>query len=142
MKNFLRSRGKQTVNVWKVVSVIFIFLFILVLVSGLFRVQDFKGSFKTPTQDQIEYAKAIVARELQNQSDDINNYQFIISEDIRRFDRITPSKNIIQVSLQKNSTMQMFLIDIDSGEVLMHSKTEFYGGPGPMPGNMIGGFIR
>jgi len=163
MKIFSSPKGRQKmnkkINIWKVVSVVFIFLFILVIAGGIFRVSHSRGSLMTPTQDQINYARDIVAAQLQDSGDNISDYKVTISNDIREFGPMpldrrgfgpmmppqAPSKvpsqgtrNIIQVSLHKNSTMQLFLIDIDSGEILMHSRTDFYGGMG----NLIGSFVR
>jgi len=152
MKDIFKHKGKQNVNVWKVVSVVFIFLFILVIIGGVyFRIPPhFRGQLNIPTQDQIDSAKATIAKELQKDGDDIQNYQVAVSENIRGLGRMTPPRNILQVSLQKNSTMHLFLIDVDSGEILMHSRTEFYGWPGPVsgtsgppvPDRMMGGFMR
>ncbi len=36
------------------------------------------------------------------------------------------SQNIIQVSFNKNMTTHTYVIDIDSGEVIMHSQTDIY----------------
>ncbi len=137
MKEFFQFKGKQKVNIWKVISVIFIILFVLALIGGLFRIYHFRASFTTPTQDQIDSAKAIVAQELRNKGDDINNYEIVVPKNIRKFDgrmppppinifgRMESPRSIIQLSLSNNSVRHSYLIDMDSGEVLIHSQIEY-----------------
>jgi len=133
MKKYFQFRGKENLNVWKIVAVVFIILFCIALIGGLFKIYHFKSSFTTPTQDQIDSAKAIVAQELQNEGDNIDGYEVTVSKNIRRFGRMDSSKNTIQVSLRKNATSHLFIIDIDSGNVLMHSQTDFYGSMADLP---------
>ena len=140
MKEIFRSKGKQKINVWKIVAVVFIILFCAALIGGLFRMSYPRPSFMAPTQEQIDSAKAIVAQELAKKGDDINNYEVVVSNLIGEFKDIrigvypkpsrqappgTPVGNVIHISLHSNSTSHFYLIDIDSGKVIMHSLTEW-----------------
>jgi hypothetical protein len=137
MKEIFKSKGKQKMNVWKIVAVVFIILFCMALIGGLFRISYPRHYFMAPTQEQIDSAKAIVAQELAKEGDDINNYKVVVSNRIGKFNGIDigvhpeppgrqiPSGNVIHISLQSNSTSHFYLIDIDSGNVVMHSFTEW-----------------
>lgn len=137
------NKRKQKKNVWKIISVIFIVMFCLMLIGGLMRVYHFMSVFSVPTQEQIDSAKDIIAQELENKGDDIDDYEISVSNRIIDFDRMGRSKGIfveiehsedskgifdrimdsegtIQVSLVKNSTMHSYLIDVNSGTVVMH----------------------
>jgi len=132
LKRLFGGDGRHKVNIWKVVSVVFLFLFIIVLVGGLFRASHSRGSLTPPTQAQVGLATAAVAKALQEKGDDIGSYRVVISRDVRRFGRPETPLSIIQVSLERNSTRQMFLVDAGTGELLMWSQTEFYGGMGSL----------
>lgn len=140
----MKIKSRQKKNVWKIISIVSIVLFCLMLIGGLIRVYHFRSFFSTPTQEQIDSVKAIVAQELQNKGDDIDNYEITVSNRIINFDRMVRSQGFveieypegifdrirypeaaIQVSLVKNSTMHLYLIDANSGKVVMHSFIEW-----------------
>jgi hypothetical protein len=141
MKEIFRSKGKQKLNVWKIVAAVFIILFCAALIGGLFRISQPRPPFMAPTQEQIDSAKAVVAQDLEKRGDDINNYEVIVSDRIGEFKNIgigvspKPSGRqgqvgmhegkIIHVSLYSNSTNHFYLIDMDSEKVVMHSLTEW-----------------
>jgi hypothetical protein len=139
------NSGKER-NVWKMVSVVFIALFILILAWGLMNTRP-RPTFTEPTQEQIDMAKAIVAQDLRARDDSIDNYEvFVTNRIVGIFDRLRPSnegpaiKQIkppgemenfrnIQVSLQgSNSTSYLYIVNIDSGKILMRSFTERFDG--------------
>ncbi|MCX6814458.1 MAG: hypothetical protein NTY20_02310 [Candidatus Aenigmarchaeota archaeon] len=138
------NSGKER-NVWKMVSVVFIALFILILAWGLMNTRP-RPTFTEPTQEQIDMAKAIVAQDLQTRGDNIDNYEVFVTNKIVGFigkphpmdgmpDK-TPmmchdemcNLNNLQVSLQSNSTAYLYLVNIDSERVVMRSFTEWFNG--------------
>lgn len=141
MKEIFKSKGKQKMNIWKIIAVVFIVLFCAALIGGLFRISHPRSPFMAPTQEQIDSAKAIVAQELAKEGDDINNYEVIVSNRIGKFNGInigvhpgqsgrkippeTRAEKIIHISLHGNSTSHFYLVDIDSEKVIMHSFTEW-----------------
>ena len=141
MKEIFQSKGKGKMNVWKIVAVVFIILFCAALVGGLFRISRPRSPFMAPTQEQIDSAKAIVAWELEKSGDDIKNYDVVVSNMIGKFNDIgmgvsprPPGRQnavgihegkVIHISLHGNSTSHFYLIDIDSGKIIMHSLTEW-----------------
>jgi hypothetical protein len=143
MKEIFQSKGKQKLNVWKIVAIVFIILFCAALIGGLFRISRPRSSFTAPTREQIDSAKAVVAQELEKHGDDINNYEVVVSSMIGKFRDMgiglspgPPGRQdppgmhegrVIHISLHGNSTSHFYLIDIDSGKAVMHSLTEWMG---------------
>lgn len=140
MKNKKGNSGKER-NVWKIVSVVFIALFILILAWGLMNTRP-RPTFTEPTQEQIDMAKTIVAQDLQARGDSIDNYEvFVTNRVVGLFYRhpsdegpatkqINPPGEMenfrnLQVSLRGNSTAYLYLVNIDSEKILMRSFTEW-----------------
>jgi len=121
------AKAKPIRNVWKIVAIVFILLFVAALAAGYFRAHRFKSSFKATTPDIADFAKAVVATELKANGEDIANYEVHIGNKVRKVNREGVSTNIMHVSLQNDSTRQAYLVDLTNGEVVMHSKTEYYG---------------
>jgi len=144
MKNKKGNSGKER-NVWKMVSVVFITLFILILAWGLMNTRP-RPTFTEPTQEQIDMAKSIVAQDLQARGDSIDNYEAFVTNrvvgfigqphpgnegpDVRQINHLGEMENFrnLQVSLRGNSTAYLYLVDADSGEILMRSFTEWFNG--------------
>jgi hypothetical protein len=146
MKKIFKAKGGKTMNIWKIVAVVFIVLFCLALAGGLFRIYHSGPLPNAPTHEQMDSAKAIVAQELANNGDDISNYEVTVSTQIRRLERGSapffgmegpegsqgfavemPAGNTIHVSLRSNSTTHFYLVNVDSGKIIMHSFTEWMG---------------
>jgi hypothetical protein len=72
MKARKANSGKER-NTWKIVSIVFIALFILILAWGLMSTRP-RPAFTEPTQAQIDAATTIVAQDLQARGDNISNY--------------------------------------------------------------------
>lgn len=139
MKDKKSSMGNQR-NVWKIVSIVFIALFIVVLIWGQMNLRS-RHHFAEPTQEQIDSAKSIVSRDLQAMGDSMDNYQVSVTNRIMGFiggprpDEMPPMGQImpletessgnLQISLRSNTTNYLYLVDIDSGKILMRSFTEW-----------------
>ena len=146
MNRKVQTKGKEKkneMNLWKIVAVVFIVLFGLALAGGLFRIYHAVPPMSVPTQEQMDSARNVVAQELAKSGDDIGNYEVTISSMIRKLDRMLPmfirmegpegsgfsqeirDGNTIHVSLQSETKTHFYLVDIDSGKIIMHSFTEW-----------------
>jgi hypothetical protein len=141
MKNKRGNSGKER-NVWKMVSIVFIALFILILAWGLMNTRS-RPAFTEPTQEQIDMAKGVVAQDLQARGDSIDNYEVLVTNRIvglfgrphlsneepaiEPFGKMGNFRNL-QVSLRGNTTAYLYIVDIGSGKVVMRSFTEWFNG--------------
>lgn len=117
----------KKMKAWKIISVIVIMLFALVVVGGLIKAYHFKSSFAKPTQAQIDDAEKIAVKQLQSSGANVSAFQMHAGNKMRKFSDDGVSRNILDVSFSSNSTMHNYLIDLNSGTVLLHSETDFYG---------------
>lgn len=138
-----QPKGMEKMNVWKIVAVVFIVLFCFAVAGGLFRIYHNEPPMSVPTQEQMDSAKAVVAQELVKNGDDISNYEVTVSPQIRRLERMPPpffmmkgsdeprfneemqAGNTIHVSLRSDTKTHFYLVDIDTGKIIMHSFTEW-----------------
>ena len=138
------NSGKER-NVWKIVSMVFIALFIVILAWGLMSTRP-RPTFTEPTQEQMNMAETIVAQDLQAKGDNISNYEvFVTNRIVGLFGIPHPSNEEpainqikspgeagnfrnIQVSLRGNTTAYLYIVNIDSGKILMRSFTEWFNG--------------
>ena len=138
------NKVNAKMNVWKVVSIVSIILFGLVIAGSFIKMYisepiveplydpvdqlNYMKPISASTMEQRDYALDIVEKELRNKGDEWINYEIFIDSHIRKFEAEGVSKSVIVVYLFKeNTTRQIYLIDIDSGEVVMYAGTEFYG---------------
>ena len=121
------KKSEKKINVWKIVSIIFIGLFSLILIHGLIRVRDFRSSFSEITQEQSDSAKSIITQELQKRGDNIDDYDVRVENRILKIDVEGAQRNMIQIFLYKDEKMYLYLIDMDSEELVLYTQAEFYG---------------
>jgi len=110
-------------NIWKIVSLIFIALFVIVVAAGFLLVSHFRSNLLPPTSEQVTAAEAIVAQDLAANGDDIANYEVTVSPTARK----RTSQTILQVRLTQNATEHLYLLDLESSTILVHSQTTVYG---------------
>jgi len=110
---------KRKINVWKITSVVFIVLFGLLLLGKFARGPHFERSYNAPTQEQIDLVKNLVLTDLELRGIK-GNIDLKVSEN-RRF-----SKNNIGASLSIDNKKISYLVNVDSGKLLMRSETEFF----------------
>jgi len=135
MKN-QRSKEKQSSiitkvyqrkKVWKITAVAVIVLFVLLMIAGLIKVYYFRSFLIKPTQVQIDYATKIATEKLKSMGENASSFQTHVGKRIKRFRSDGIAKSIMEVSFYKDSTSHAYLIDVNSGEVLLHSETNTYG---------------
>jgi len=112
---------------WKGVAIAFIVVFCIIVVFGIIRFYHFEPPRAAANPSQIDLAEKVVAQDLSSRGKNISNYKIQVSGMARGFARDGVSKSIIQVSLYDKSRRHLYLIDADSGQMVMHSETTFYG---------------
>jgi hypothetical protein len=122
---------KKKQNIWKILSIVFIILFLLVIIGGSWRAYHFRHSFTKATPAQIDIVKGITMTDLNSKGVNISSFSFKVSDEIRNTPKISDShddRQILEVSVNNASERHMYIIDIKSSEILVYSKTEFYDG--------------
>jgi hypothetical protein len=136
-----KESGKER-NIWKLVSVVFIAMFILILVWGLISLRS-RPQFLEPTSEQVDMARNVVAQDLQTMGDSIDDYEVIVTDRMVGFIGMPGPRNgmpgikhmgppngmrmrNLQVSLRGNSTGYLYIIDLDSEGIAMRSFTEWF----------------
>lgn len=129
MKKTGKEAGKpKTVHVfWKVISIAFIAIFCVILLFGVLRWYHLKPHHMAVQQSQLDLAKEVVSADLSSAGYNLSDYKVQVADSIRGFSRDRQNENIIQVSLFGDSKMHQYLVDADSGKIIMHSETTFYG---------------
>ncbi len=115
-------KKKQNSNIMKITSIVVIAIFILIIIIGVAKEYVFESKFVKLTELQIASAKAVVTSALQNDKDDISNYHFFVSQKMKHHN----ADKIIEVCLNNNSTRHIYLIDVNSLEIILHSKIDIY----------------
>ena len=111
---------------WKITAIAVIVLFMLLIVGGLIKVYYLKSSLIKPTQAQVDYVTKIATERLQSTGNNASMFQIHVGSRIRREHEDGTNRDIIQVSFNNNVTSHMYLIDVNTGEVLLHSQTDMY----------------
>jgi hypothetical protein len=122
-------------NVWKIVSVAFIAVFLTIIAGGFINAGTGK-QFEEPTGDMIDFAQSVVARDLEASGDSMDNYEVLVTNRVvglmNRHQRggpmmepECPCENI-QVALRNQSTGMLYIIDAESGNIIMKSRTEWF----------------
>jgi hypothetical protein len=117
---------KQKNNrIWKFVAIAVVVVFIGFIISGLIKAHQIRESFVVPTKTQMDYADKIAKEKLTAMIGNISGYQIQTSQRMRIF-QDGKERTIIQVAFQKNATTHTFLVDVSTGEVLLHTQTDIY----------------
>lgn len=119
---------KMRSNVFKIIAIVVVALFALILVGGLIKMYRFHSGFSAMSQQQAETAKAVAMQDLQSRGKDAAAYEIQVMPKIRKMGGAGNGLSVAQVSFHNPQTMESYLIDIDSGRILMHSETDYYDG--------------
>lgn len=133
MKNN-RKEEKQSVKssnsgkrIWKTVAIAVVVIFVLVIIGGIIKAYYIRSSFAKPTQAQIDYATKIATDKLKSTGVNTSVFQVHAGNRMRKFHEDGTAKTIIQVMFSNNTTSHTYLVDLNNGEMLLHSETEVYG---------------
>ena len=127
MKQTNKEQPKKEKKTWKIVAITVIIIFALVVIGGVIKAYHFRSSFARPTQAQIDDAAKIATRQLQATGANLSSFQLHVGSHMKKFSDEGVARSIIDVSFANNSTMHSYLVDLNSGAVLLHSQTNFYG---------------
>jgi hypothetical protein len=120
--------ARKKINIWKIVAIVFIILFAAIMFGGWMKAYHFRTSFITPTRSQVDIAKNAALTDLKNHGEDLTNYSFKISDKIRGISIGSAPRETIEVSVYNASIRHLYIIDVNSGGILMYSRIEFYDG--------------
>jgi hypothetical protein len=120
--------AKKKQNVWKILSIVFIVLFLLVIISGLWRAYHFRHSVVKATLAQTDIVKSVAMTDLNNRGINVSSLSFKVSEEIRKTPMNPNNTQILEVSAHNASVRYMYIIDVQSANILVYSMTEFYDG--------------
>jgi hypothetical protein len=116
-------------GLWKTIAIIVVLIFAFFIVGGIIKSYHFRSSFVKPTQEQIDYSTKIATDKLKSLGFNPGDYQIHIANMMRKTDEKIdgPNKdNIIQIAFFNNQSSHTFIIDVTSGEVLIHSQNDIY----------------
>lgn len=114
-------------KIWKTTAIIFISIFCIMMLVVAHKAYRFKTSFADASQFDIELAKNTVQKDIEKTGQKISDYKISVARKSRHISRENTSKRIVSVSLNKDAVTYTYLVDLDAGEILMRSKTEFTG---------------
>ena len=120
------SKNKPNQRIWKGISIAVIILFAIIIIGGLIKAFYIRSSFIKPTQTQIDYATKIATEKLQSSGGNSSMFQIQVGRKMRRLHEDGINMTIMQVSFNNNVTSHTYLIDVNSGKVLLHSQTDTY----------------
>ena len=113
-------------KIWKIVAIAVILIFVVIIAGGLIKAHYLRSSFIKPTRTQIDYATKVATEKLQSMGVNSSAFQIQVGRKMRILYKDKITKTIIQVSFYNNATTHTYLIDIKSGETLLHSETDVY----------------
>ena len=121
-----KSEKADKKNIWKIVALIFIGIFILIIAGGLIRSYYFRPHFIPLSEQQIDSAKTAVYNDLAGKGINAPMESIKVANEVRPIRPDKEEKKIIEVSAEVDSIRHIYLIDANSNEILMHSQTEFF----------------
>jgi hypothetical protein len=120
-EEWLDDHGRR---IWKILAISIIVVFAVFIILGIMKSHYIRSSFVKPTQEQINYAEKVASEKLQSTGVNASSFEFKASDRMRKIN--DDGTTVMQVSFFNNSTTHMYLVDINSGEILMHSQTDIY----------------
>ncbi|MBU2561736.1 MAG: hypothetical protein KKD17_05545 [Nanoarchaeota archaeon] len=136
MKKNIPATKKR--NVWKIVAIAMVVVFVLIVAGGIIKLHRFKASFAAATEEQTSSAEAAVMQDLESRGLNISEYTVRVSHKVIGMREGGDDRNIMQVFAEANSSRHSYLIDMDSGKIMLHSQTETYGWMADMDRRMFG----
>ncbi|HLC47073.1 MAG TPA: hypothetical protein VJI75_05055 [Candidatus Nanoarchaeia archaeon] len=112
---------------WKSIAVIFLMLFCSIIILGILRWNYYRPSYHSIDSVQKELAMNLISQDMGSSGKNISEYKTLVSNMTHKFARGRVNKNTLQVSLYSPSSRHQYIIDIDSGTIVMHSETLVYG---------------
>jgi hypothetical protein len=120
------AKKTSTSNTWKIVSIIMIAVFVIMLVGAVIRTYMFRPSFQNLSPVQSDAVKSIAIGDMNARGVDPQNYS-ITADNIRMVNAGGNYRNVTEVSFYNDNLRYSYIIDVDTGNILMYSKTESFG---------------
>jgi hypothetical protein len=120
------SKSQKPANLWKIAAIVVILVFGLLMVGAAIKAYHFRSSFVRPTEAQIEYAKAIAVEKLLEEGENASSFDIYTADRMPSIVAGGTKRSILEVTLYNDAVMHTYLVDANSGEVLLHTKTEAY----------------
>jgi hypothetical protein len=115
-------------NIWKIISIVFIAIFALMLISALIRTYHFRPPVMNPSDSQISIVKNIAINDLKSKGEYDTEYDVRLSPSIRPIRVSEESRNIMEISFYNESVRHSYIINVDTASIQVYSKTLFYDG--------------
>jgi hypothetical protein len=112
-------------NIFKITSIVVVLIFVLIIAAGLIK-EYYPSPWTRPTDSQILAAKTLVASALQSRGENASDYQVVTANRLRRIGTSEHPVRVLQVSASHNQTRHMYLVDINSNTIVMHSEIDIY----------------
>ena len=113
-------------KVWRITAIVIVVVFALIIIGGAIKAHYIRSSFIKPTQEQIDLATKAATKKLQSTGANMATFQTQTSKKMRAIHEDNITRIVMQVSFYNNTTTHMYLVDVSSGEVLLHSQTDIY----------------
>jgi hypothetical protein len=120
----MATKNQSSVNRWKIVSLIFIALFAILVVVTLVRFRHVGPQMTPATPEQMELAKSIVEQNLQADGYNTGNYTIEANTEISRMGE--NQKEVIRVTAENDTSRHFFLVDMETGKLVLHDATHRY----------------
>ena len=117
------NHGKR---LWKIIAISFIVIFVLFIAVGVAKVYRYKSSLVKPTQDQIGFVTKIAADRLRTMGVNLTGLQVHEASKIRKLHEADAERSVMQITFSSSALSHTFLVDANTGEILMHSQTEIF----------------
>jgi hypothetical protein len=119
----MATKTRTPVNRWKIVSLIFIALFAIMLIVTLVRFRHPGLDMNPATPEQIESANAVVEQHLQASGYNYTNIK--AASDLGHMG--DSKKSVIRVTAENETSRQFFLVDVETGQIVLHDLSERFG---------------
>ncbi|MBW2971692.1 hypothetical protein KY359_01525 [Candidatus Woesearchaeota archaeon] len=113
--------------IWKIVAISIVIIFILIVAGGLLKVHNTRESFAEATPEQKTSAESAVQLDLESRGLNESEYSIAAARNVMHIRESGEDRNILQVFADSNASRHSYLIDTDSGMIMLHSQTEAYG---------------
>ncbi len=124
------ARAKKTdseTKVWKIIAIVMMAAFLCMIVFGIIRAYEFRPHCRTAPQQKLDMAQRQVGIDLHNHNESIDTYKQFVFNRTQRIMQDDTSKEVIQISLYNGSTIHYYLIDANTGQIVMHTETQYSG---------------
>ena len=122
------NKMKKSRNIWKILAIVFVALFIIIMAVGIFRSPKFREHPQQLTASQIDNVKSIALSDMNSRGDMIANYTINTPGIVRIIYTAGIKRNVTEVAIYNVTVRDMYIIDLDTGQILVYSKTEFFDG--------------